>query len=308
VVPALQADRERDIDPTVRATDITEAETTPWWAPQTYNFGSEHYDPAAWLKANDALDSRSLLEVTRAANGRKWLVLWAYLGWWDKEHTGHDDYPRRRYWHHVQSYLVPRDEARKCWEFLTSQPIHRSLAPDLCTFRSGYVGEYPWGPTFPAEIREIWDEVIAGTRRQRDVTMLPTAYQLRERYEYDCFSPYGRAPFVPAESLLVRPALSWRPESRYVDGRERTVFECPTFTDGGPEALVVDKEHMVHWLAENGMRLVWATYGEKNYIDDAAVRKYFGRTEFSAAHHLVGRQVRSGPVRDVFLPPESERD
>lgn len=304
--PALQADRQRNIDPTVRATDSSETEATTWWVPQTYRFGNGPYDPSEWLKTSDALDSRSLLEVAHPADGRRWLILWEYLDWWDKEHTGHNDYPRRQYWQHIQSYLVMSNENQKCWEWLASQPIHRFLVPDLCTFRSGFVGEYPWGPTFAEEIREIWDEVIMGTRKQHGVTLLPTAYQIRERYEYDCYRPHGRTPLVPAESLLERPTLLWKPESRYVDKKQRTVFECPTCTNDRPEALVVDKEHLVNWLQTNKLRLVWTTYGEKTYLEDAPPQRYFGRSEFSTVHRLAGHQIRSGPARFTFIPPKND--
>jgi len=293
--PQLQAWGERNIDPTILLKRDQGSESTAWWAPIDYDFAAvSALSDGEWLDAKDFPDSAAMLKVEDPRERREWLVLEAYPRW-SSRGDGEDGYPYRQIWMQVRSYLVPRRDYEKCWEWLRRQNFMGRWMPEGFEIHGGFLGEYPWGLPFVHFLEEAYFEQPFGERgRSRTLCrMLPTAHWVSCNHQFDAYQEDAISILVPAEIFFSGNNLHWNSLSGYQSDTGKLCFNYPATVEVGPAALLVDSEYLLAFLEKNDWVLAWTVLAEKQCIRGVPAFHDLGYAERSRAHMLMDGEIKS---------------
>ena len=201
--PEIQAWGERNIDPTILIERDRRSESSSWWAPVDYDFEIvSTLSDDEWLDIKDFPDSAAMLRIRDPRDDKEWLALQAHPRWNSRDDDSEDRYPYRQIWMQVRSYLVPRADHRKCWEWLRRQDFNGRWMPEGFEIHGGFLGEYPWGLPFVHFLEEAHFEQPYGRRGRSGMIcgILPTTHSVSCNHQFDA---YQEDP-INVGSLVVR--------------------------------------------------------------------------------------------------------
>lgn len=303
-VPELQALEERKIDPTILMKEDPRSDTTTWWAPVGYDFHSvDRVSDDDWLDREDFPDSTDMLQVEDADGGIDWMALQADLHWRSRTENSHGRYPYRMIWMHLRSYLVPRADEDKCWDWLRHQDFVGRL-PRGSDMHDGFVGEYPWGVPFAQSFERFALERGHGSGSSLPCEMEPAVNYVNSGDEYDAYQEDSVSVMVPAKPFFDHGELHWNTVSGYADQSGRLCFDFPAAYQAGPPVLLVDREYLLTFLAEHSLVLVWTVRAQKLCVRSAASSGRLGYAKHTRVHMLVDDTTRSTSGLTERLKPE----
>lgn len=296
--PALQAPGERSLDPTVLIRAKKTAQTTCWWSPVAEDF-KPNLTEAEWLDDLRFPDSGKLLEV-ESPDGQRLLVLQTYPSWDTRVGDGYEE-PRRHAWMQIHGYLVRNGQANKLWNWLREQDLHGRWMPEAPSWLMYlFSGEYPWSVQAR---RQLYGEYVEPLDEKVPVPVLPVGIDDTIPYEFDAYHSDSVSVVRPTRGFFEGTALQWDRLGGYTAGG-RSVFRMPDFEGPGPEALLVDREWIERWLADNEMKLVWTVLSEKHFIPGSASGRHnLGYAVHSRAHRLVDGAIKSSAGKAKRFDP-----
>ncbi|MGV3615259.1 MAG: hypothetical protein ACO1SV_07985 [Fimbriimonas sp.] len=280
----------RDIDPSLLVREDASDEDVPcWWNPHSYDFdrGADLPDSQWIADGSDFPDSSQLLFV-EDPHGKTWLAVESHPAWTWSRPGSKSPGGSRHLWTQVRGYLVRSDDAEKCWSWLASQDFMGRWMPEGADFHEGFVGEYPWGPSY-----NVYEDshLSGGGYREGELPaqMVPAANTVYSSYSEDAFQSGSASVNVPAKVLMAFEGLVWDGGSGFrADGGE-TAFADPSLVIPGPSVLLADPDFIGRFLAASGMALVWTALAEKIVPGDNKMK----RARCSRVHMLVDGSIRS---------------
>lgn len=293
--PRLQAQDERNIDPTLLLKREKRAYAVTWWAPVDYDFQAVALLPDdAWLDRWDFPDSSRMLKVTDRAGQNEWFVLQAFLQWTSEHENQGDRLPYREIWMHMRSYLVHKEDVGRCWHWLPRQDFMGRWMPEGFDIHGGFLGEYPWGLPFVHffELARSEGSYDAYESSRLPCRMVPTAHAVQCAYEYDAYQEGGMGILVPAQEFFKDGNLIWNADSGYVSESDTLCFNYPATHEAGPSALLADKQYLLSFLEENELALAWTVLSEKQCVHDIQSHE-LGYSKHSRGHMIVDGKTRN---------------
>jgi hypothetical protein len=259
----------RDIDPSLLVTqthyDGWGQWRRTWWVPfhpQLRTVGPA--ERRAWLDSErDVINDPSLIAVTNARTGRKWLTLSGFANWrqWGVD-QGRREFQRDT-WFRLNCVVTRKEDAAKLIDGLKDKMLTDPHAlPRIELHGEHYLGEYPWHPS----VAGFGDWTSNSDWRKLPVQSRATvASYTCERGGYDYSIDKTVSVTLPAPWLAKTMGL------RLANGRKLTYLDQagdvllydPSSIEDGPQAALVDREAFLSMLDREGLAAIWIVAGEK---------------------------------------------
>lgn len=277
--PLLTQD-ERNIDPSFVDKD-SNASLKPraWWSPVEYH----HPDPRLlgdkeWIKEADFPD-----DIRMLVPNNDFLVLYCNFSWQRRDLESRDGYPMRNMWMHLRSLLIRNEDIKKAWKWIQGQNFMGDWMPKGFELHYGFFGEYPWAPPF----RFIYEEPVwQDSRKGIPCNLVPTSNELNIHFSFDAYQTEAFNLTVPSHLFFSDLQLRWNARDGYVDKKGQKVFFDPSIYEGGPSALVVNRNFLFDFLKRHDLSLLWTLLSEKSIIP-GHMNHGPGYTEYSCAYLLM---------------------
>jgi hypothetical protein len=110
--------------------------------------------------------------------------------------------------------------------------------------------------------------------------------------DFDCSVDGSFSISLPAPDLVSGLALRWSGvEGQFIDATGQIVVFDPSVSEEGPGALLVRKENLERFLAENKLRLIWIVLGEKLLVGGHREPNQLGWLEIDGAYMLTSNGI-----------------
>src|SRR5665648_51768 len=290
----------RNIDPTVVC-----CQSKIQFLQENFNKNLDYADWAEsnedWLiKSENLPDPQSLITVTDI-NKDEWLVLENHPFWEEPVPIGRDknESPHKRLWYQIRSYLVKEEEMEELLHWLKDQHFmgrwfpegHEQYqvfsrefywSPAYCAFNSPVYGEHNWKKVYRNR-RGISGEVIADVH--------PTSEG--HRWESEADDEEQPSYLAPSEYIYSGMKLQYSKNiGEWLDEKGKTVcFDISVQTEK-PSCLLIRKDMLLKFLAENRLRVFWTCLGEKQILGDSfSRRQHLQWLELSGVYCLYNSNV-----------------
>lgn len=258
---------ERQMDPTLPPRiSPSERSTKTWWISTSVDFQvCEHLEDEAWVSLEEDVPRLEDLLQRFEYDGQRWQLLVAYPSWNNRKEDDDFDSKYRDVWIHLQSYLVPKDQADSAFTALHKRNFFGRWMPEGATWLYGFAGEYPWATPFNTEPEE-WHG-LGGFEHKLPCEYMPTWNEIAAEWKYDASFPENRHFLVPARIFFEPGDLWWNGRDGYRLINGRTIFRDLSLTQEGPSSLIVDLDNLIGRLKRLDLTVIWTLLGEKIIID-----------------------------------------
>ncbi|MGB6130125.1 MAG: hypothetical protein WBG30_15395 [Psychrilyobacter sp.] len=251
----------------------------------------EGFSPEEWFKKED-VDDKTFHLIESSYLKQDYLLL---KGYFDVEKATSDleEYPKKKLWSHVESYLIKTKELGIFKNWAQNQHFWGQWMPSGYThFYEGWIGEYPWSASYRniLENKEIEEEQVFNhvDDRTPPVKLIPTVNDFNNEKDSDfCKSKIGSQFLFPGEIFFKDLDLNWNGENAYLLDL-RPMFLISNAKD---TSIYVNKNLLNKYLVENGFSLVWTVLGEKQFISGGYDGSFAGSAEFSQTFVLESNQI-----------------
>jgi hypothetical protein len=281
----------RDIDPTLplalpprddddfaeSAATFPSDSPTAWWVPPGPKYRPQDSTSDTWVYSKDDLPRLPDLIERADDEGRRWVLLRAYLTWNEEVPEDEDRFgkPRRELWTHLYPWLVHRGEERKLEAFLRRRTLMNRWMPEGSDFTVGpYLGELPWAESCQ-EYRPRWNRDEFHEQLPVDVLPFANSYTWEGR-SLDCSLEESVHAAVPVQEVFQAGRLEWSGNSPswVCDGEVVVQFREARGPFLSHSGLLVSQNWLTRVLDEMDCGLVVGLLGEKRFLG--------GRTDMSA--------------------------
>ena len=288
----LYGRRLKDIDPTILLKKTFTTKKNSWWSPVRYNFEKyKNISDAEWLSPNDFPDSSQMLLIKDPKNGRAYYVLLSFPEWTSRKDK---EYPYRRIWMQLRSYLVPKNSYAKLQDWLKTKNLIRNWMPEGYEFYDSFIGEYPWAIPFREFFKEQpeWKEI--NDYKRNNLKILPTSNSLLCERDRDESIENTLSIEVPAREFFLEANLNWDGRGSYLNNKS-PAFIFPSVYEAGPYSLLVEKQFLEELLEKENLVLVWTVLGEKQIIQESS-RSSYRFPIYNCIHILKDKRISSSKV------------
>ena len=265
-----------------------------WWQPIDYAFDDRDQEELeAWAKDfRDLPNPVEMIEVCDSEGGR-WLVLKSGFYRVEEPPPAEDEFKvlRRsvRLW--VSGFLVQADHVQALVKWLKRQNFSDLPQPE--SISQVFLGEYPWAASFKQY--DTADPWAFGNHQDLPHPMMLTAAWYFWECGYDCSIDDSIQGFLPSAWLARMMDLRWLGEGFAFMNREGTkVAFDPSAQEIGPAALLISKDCMEAFLAENNLALIWAAGGDCTVSGHSG---YSWKTILEGVYRYEKGRVVGGPLK-----------
>lgn len=298
----LLVEDERNIDPSILIHSSNSSYKSSWWSPIRYMFTNPDLLPdIEWLHQVDFPDSPNIFIIN------DWIVLDVNYNWEHKSPKSKNCYPMRNMWMHVDSFLVKKEDAEKCWKWIQKQNFMGNWMPRGYELHYGFFGEYPWGVLFnylyeDQDCSQSWYE-----DRKLPCSLIPTMNYLNINFSFDAYQKDSINVNLPSQLFFQDSLLEWNSVSGYLEQSGVKIFYDPAMEEEGPHALLVKKEFLLDFLERNGLSIFWTVLSEKLIIPGTFSHGP-GHTDYSRVYRLKnGKLIASKPVIEKVKHEKEDR-
>ena len=220
---------------------------------------SSRVPPYDWAQAADTTDEDWIandsdlpdIAVENIGDTRTQFLITGSYQW---EAPGRD---KRRPQGHLGEHRSPARQARR-----HADPARRTFRPGSAghdLFRvpqltSGFIGEYPYGHHYAAELREVDQD----DRQLFSVPTAPATYDLLGEYEYAPDDLDGISLAAPAPVMFgsAPGTLRWDGQSSWASS-DRLIIASAPHVPGSRKELTIDGAWLTDWLQANALDVIW---------------------------------------------------
>ena len=302
----------RDIDPSRTLASIPGGTVwgphePAWWGPLLYQDYKESASHQEWLASREDIPSiEHLLETVHPTDGSRWSNLNGSFIWRQPHPADQGAYEqsRREFRIGFTAYFVNEADTNAFMEWAEAVDLFGRSMPDPRESGSVYLGEYGWSPAFRHSfpdctdgedwVRPIWTpeprkDGIECSGEVRSASFVG----LSGSNGFDCFAEESYALRLPHPDLITRLNLQWSGHAADYCGKNGSLAAFdPTAHEDGPSSLLLRRDLLEQYLAENGLALCWVILGEKLIVGGPTTGKYYGRLKMSGAY----LHTTDGPV------------
>lgn len=309
----------RDIDPSctlpfTHGGEPWQSHCGSWWATETYSTWHEEASHLEWLSdSGDIPEIRRLIEVANPSDGVHWLN--AYGSFLRRQPHPANEEPiessQREVWIGFEAYFVPAEDAEDFMNWARSVDFWGRWMPKPPTIspHSVYIGEKGWAPAYEYFCSDASESGGWTVPQKQGEESCPTAVQIAsfeyiaETGGYDCSIDQGYTLRLPRDEFVTHLRLRWSCNGAdYVDENEELAAFDPTVHEEGETALLLRKDLLDKYLADNGLAICWVVLGEKQVIGGQSREEFPGRLMMSGAY-LLGPDGADGFLNHKIAPP-----
>ncbi len=286
----------RDIDPSFtlqsRPGGTSWGPHTPaWWSNGLYESWDEEVEHGEWVsRTADIPEVKSLLEVVHPTHGTRWLNVYGHFAWQQPHPADINpfDIARREIWFTCVGYFIKEGDVGAFAEWTKSAENMRLTNLGTLDLFGVFIGEYGWAPAF-----EYSDESEDGDNGAKSFKAsewqrlaLPTCQTYHAGISsFDCSADDGMSLSLPHHDFIGRLGLKWDGVGcAFVDEEGKLAAFDPTAHESGPTALLLRKDLVREYLADQGLALCWVIVGEKWVIGKPENREFHGRLNISGVY------------------------
>ena len=280
----------RDIDPscTLLATSGdtgwgSEHSNLSWWTRADYTNWQEDASHQTWLETeSDFPRIEGLLEVSRGDGQEKWLVADSQYTWRQLHSADVDPYdtPRRDLRIACNGYFVRREDVNDFNKWIKSTDFLKRRMPKSPKIYPSemYLGEYGWSPAFEkfkksqdsSQNARIW----VNAESDDSFAAQPAAIgYIAESNTFDGSIENSYSLRLPNEDYIAGNALKWAGKGAdFVNSQGDLVAFDPSVDEDGPGALLLRKDLLLDYLAQEGLALCWEVIVERIIVGDNHAR------------------------------------
>lgn len=304
----------RDIDPTMlikktgTVNDSNQANSN-WWFNISYNNWADTNE--SWVQKGDDLPDPKKMLIVKDPLGEEWIVLESYPQWTEPVKLGEEkwDYPRKRLWYQIRSYLVQLNRHKTFFNWISRQHFMGRWMPESESQYKMFSREYYWSPAFeflqqPYYGGGEWQKVTDQNGVSKGNVMITTLNFLWEE-PYDCSKTESISFLKPCKSIFtgMNMKLSTR-EGELLNEKNKLICLDPSVNHSGLSCLLVRKKDFVKYLHQNKLRIVWTMLGEKQVIGGTASAHYSNWLEVSGAFRYdMSKEEVQGSINKVLQSP-----
>lgn len=297
----------RDIDPTllIKKTMRESSEIgQQWWFKESHNDweGSN----SEWIPKEKPLPEPSKLILVKDESNIEWLALESHLMWEEPGKIGEKkyDYPHKRLWYQIRSYLVANSEYKKVIKWAKQQNFMGRWMPEAGDRYQLFSREYYWSPAFEFfknayNDGDVWEELQDSESKKYVGKVMVTTEGFLWEEEYDCSKEHALHYLKPCEALFYGRGMKFgKPEGELLSQRNEMICFDPSVVYGGPSCLLIRKKDLLEYLEKEDLRIIWTVLGEKQVSGgfpryDKDEVKWL---EISGAYHLNDRKEVVGSL------------
>jgi hypothetical protein len=266
----------RDFDPTLPPSVIAgesqvcrvAQDTTAAWATLHSPDMDISATPDRWVAKTDDLPSSASMFTCTDTDGRKWIAIQRYSTW-DRDNAQRTGMSKReRDVFFLQfSWLVPRGQGSKLYEFIEREGLSGRWMPDTSRTHHQYLGETSSAPIVATADFDIDDHDIPLKLREVGIQPRPAVEQyLWEGSTLDCSIDQSVDFYVPTPELLGTARWVGHRAEWAIDGR--VVARAIEFPDGANAQgmLLVDAEWLSARLRDLDAAMVIGTLSERHAL------------------------------------------
>ncbi|HIF9126651.1 TPA: hypothetical protein ACX6SH_002969 [Photobacterium damselae] len=296
----------RDIDPSMllRYSELKDEESTDirWWVSEQYKNWAT--DDNKWILDNSDLPTPEALISVVDNNNEEWLVLEGYPEWAQPRGLGKKqwDYPHKRIWYQVRSYIVSEDEHQNLYDWAIKQDFMGRWMPEASERYQVFDREYYWSKAYQyfnnyyhsgLEQHEI---VLNDSSNSKIEVTLTTSKYLWEK---------GNDGSIEGSLNILKPStfiydgMGLKPttkEAEFVNNNNELCCFSPSVANRDKAYLLIKKRLFLDYLEANNLKVIWTILGEKNIIGGFRSKKHLGRLEISGAYKLNERGLLEGGI------------
>jgi hypothetical protein len=230
----------------------------------------------------------------RKGDGEIWFPLEAHVSYVDGHVRPGDLGFRRQIWLQCRSYLVPKNDFQRLWNWMRSKNFMGRWMPEGQTiYNNVFVGEYPRGLSLGNDgMPDRRAEPLDGIR----CSVIPTTHDVTPEFTEDSSGVPRLRLTVPVPQLLE--GRRWNGRGGYLDGAGQLVFVDPSAEHDGINGCFVRQQELQTYLNKHDLSVVWTVLAEKLPGNYETVR----RLEYS---HIRG--LHEGTVRSARDPVITRR-
>ncbi len=298
----------RDIDPSMTITNTAnyneDSPTQNWWATNnTFNWDSPNNE---WIKNLQDLPNVENLVQVKDPNNENWLVLESYPEWAEPKKIGEEkwNYPHKRIWYQIRSYLVKNEEYTKLRDWSSDQDFMGRWMPENSDRYEIFSREYYWSSIhkyFKSEYYDdsLWREIYDKESKEFIASVIiPTESYMWEN-EFDKSKEETISFLKPCTSIYEGMNLKYsRNEGEFLNSSGEIVCFAANVYYESKSFLLIKEESFLKYLKENDLNIIWTILSEKQIIggrsfnnddDDDDV----GRLELSGTVYFDNKKIKS---------------
>ncbi|RUA29123.1 hypothetical protein SAMN05661096_01287 [Marivirga sericea] len=268
----------RDIDPTILLKSISsnnyinKIEKEPWWVNQNYK--SWEGDFESWKKKSSDFPEIIDLLTVKDSNEVEWINLAETIEWEEPKKVGEDKFSAKgkRIWYDIGSWLVTKKELSKILREKEAENSWKYWFPSVPTRYQVFSREFYWSPAsifFQANQYAGGDSMPRQLENRKSGKIIAEAFHTALNFhweeEYDCSKVSNISYFKPSVFIALRLKQSDR-EGEYLNVKNELVCFDPSVYEEGPSCLLIRKDHLINFLKESELNLIWIVRGEKQIL------------------------------------------
>ena len=292
----------RDIDPTmlIKGTgkERFEKHSKHWWFDVSYDdWDLSNQD---WIGKTDNLPNPSKLILVKDNSGAEWLVLETYPEWAEPDRLGQEkwDYPHKRLWYQVRSYLVPKDGFKAMVEWAKHQNFMGGWMPQSVDRYEIFSREYYWSTAFeffkkPYYSGETWREIDDPESRRSVGKVTVTTESFFWEEGYDCSKEDTISFLKPSQTIYDGLEMMFsKREGELVNRKGELICFDPSVNNKSLSCLLVRKKDFTEFLGGTDLNIFWTILGEKQIAGGNTYESNMTkRLEISGVYCLDGNDI-----------------
>lgn len=266
----------RDIDPTMlinnTGSDEEDNNEEYWW--QEKNSLDLDCSDEDWLKnSTDLPKFENLIEV-EDEHHEKWLVLESYPEWAEPKKIGEErwDYPHKRLWTQIRSYLVNDKDFQVLKDWAVQQDFMGRWMPESTDRYQLFSREYYWSSAHQYFMTEYysgleWRDVTDPESRQPVAKVIVSTESFLWEEEFDKSKENVISFLKPCTNIYKGMALKYsRKEGEFLNSSDEVICFATNIYYNSRKYLLIKKTPFLKYLEENKLKVIWTVLGEKQII------------------------------------------
>jgi hypothetical protein len=287
----------RDIDPTMlinKTGSYDDDETQEYWWSEKNNFNWDCSNED-WIKDSINLpDFKTLIRVKDHGN-EEWLILEGYPEWAEPKKIGEEkwNYPHKRLWCQIRSYLVVNSDFQKLIEWSMAQDFMGRWMPENHDRYEIFSREYFWSSAhkyFATSFYEgeKWRDINDKESQQLIAKVIVSTENFLWEEEFDKSKEDTISFLKPCISIYEGMKLKYsRKEGEFLNSSDEVVCFAANVYHNSKSYLLIKKIPFLNYLEENDLNIIWTVLGEKQIIGGRMFSsidpEYDGRLEISGS-------------------------
>lgn len=265
----------RNIDPTfIKGAKPPLLTENTWLTKVAYNDWSGSHKE--WLISKDNLPNpKQIIELVDNQR-QEWLVLEMFPEWEEPVPIGYEqhEYSHKHLQYQIQSYFVRDGYLVEFIDWLSKQELRELRLPENSDQYQIFSREYYWSPAYrffdnPYYGRSLWEDIYEDNDSG---AVLGEVMVTTERHNWE--SAINREEqssyLAPRELMYNKMQLKYSNNiGKWLNSDGEVVCFDPSVNSGGDNSLLVRKDVLLRFLAENNLKMFWTCLGEKQIRGDS---------------------------------------